>query len=145
MRSLRGEGYVDINDRIRDWKMQKNRNTFRSLDAYKKGKELVILVYTLLKSFPKEEQYAICDQLRRAVISITSNIAEGYGRDSIKEKIHFLDISYGSLMEVLSQMDVACELGYISKDDLCNVEKVSFDCSRLIKGLKAYYENCKVC
>ena len=115
------------------------KGSFRTLDAYRKGKELVMLVYSLLKKFPKEEQYAICDQLRRAVISVTSNIAEGYGRESVKEKVHFLDISYGSLMEVLSQMDVACDLGYITHDDLDCIEKVSFDCSRLIIGLKAYY------
>ena len=71
-------------------------------------------VYRLLKKFPKEEQYAMCDQLRRAAISITSNIAEGSGRNSFKEKVHFLEFSYGSLMEVLSQMDVACDLEYIT-------------------------------
>ena len=85
-------------------------NTFRELDAYKEGKKLIKEVYRLLKKFPKEEQYAMCDQLRRAAISITSNIAEGSGRNSFKEKVHFLEFSYGSLMEVLSQMDVACDL-----------------------------------
>lgn len=70
---------------VRDMK----QNTFRELEAYKEGKKLVKEVYSLLKKFPKEEQYAMCDQLRRAAISITSNIAEGSGRASVKEKIHF--------------------------------------------------------
>lgn len=91
------------------------QNSFRELDAYKEGKKLIKEVYRLLKKFPKEEQYAMCDQLRRAAISITSNIAEGSGRNSFKEKVHFLEFSYGSLMEVLSQMDVACDLEYITR------------------------------
>ena len=63
------------------------RNSFRNLEAYKESKGLVKEVYRLLKKFPKEEQYALCDQLRRAAVSITSNIAEGSGRSSVKEKI----------------------------------------------------------
>ena len=97
-------------------------NTFRELDAYKEGKKLIKEVYRLLKKFPKEEQYAMCDQLRRAAISITSNIAEGSGRNSFKEKVHFLEFSYGSLMEVLSQMDVACDLEYITVEEFNNFE-----------------------
>ena len=88
---------------------------YTQLDVYKESKALVMAVYALLKRFPKEEQYALCDQLRRAVISIPSNIAEGYGRRSSKEQVHFLEIAYGSLCEVCCQMDIACDLGYISK------------------------------
>lgn len=66
------------------------QNSFRNLEAYKAGKILIKEVYRLLKKFPKEEQFAMCSQLRRASISITSNIAEGSGRVSNKEKVHFL-------------------------------------------------------
>ena len=104
--------------------MNMKQNSFRDLDAYKESKTLVCEVYRLLKKFPKEEQYALCDQLRRAAISITSNIAEGSGRVSTKEKIHFLEISYGSLMEVLSQLDIACDLGYITKEDFKQFEMI---------------------
>ena len=76
---------------------------FRSLRAYQESKELVKQVYELLKKFPKEEQYALCDQLRRSVISVPSNIAEGMGRYSTKEQVHFLEIAFGSLMEVSAQ------------------------------------------
>lgn len=117
------------------------QNTFRELEAYKEGKKLVKEVYRLLKNFPKEEQYAICDQLRRAVISITSNIAEGSGRASNKEKVHFLEISYGSLMEVLSQMDVACDLKYITKEDFNNIEVMVENVSRPLSGLKNYFDS----
>ena len=65
------------------------QNTFRELEAYKEGKKLIKEVYRLLNKFPRAEQYAMCDQLRRAVISITSNIAEGSGRASSKEKSIF--------------------------------------------------------
>lgn len=101
---------------------------------------LVKEVYRLLKKFPKEEQYAMCDQLRRAVISITSNIAEGSGRASSKEKVHFLEISYGSLMEVLSQMDVACDLDYITKEDFNNIEVMVENVGRPLSGLRSYFE-----
>ena len=74
-------------------------------------------VYALLKRFPKEEQYALCDQLRRAAISVPSNIAEGSGRTSSKDQVHFLEIAYGSLMEVSCQIDIAHELGYLSSED----------------------------
>lgn len=116
------------------------RNTFRDLEAYKAGKELIIEAYRLMKQFPAEERFAMCDQLRRAAISITSNLAEGSGRVSLKEKIHFLEISYGSLMEVLSQMDVACDLGYLSKEEFEAFENKSNSCANLISGLRNYFE-----
>lgn len=86
---------------------------YRKLIAYQKAKEVVKKTYKLLKKFPPEERYAMCDQLRRASISVTSNIAEGVNRFSVKEKAHFIEIAYGSLMEVSSQFEVAEELGYI--------------------------------
>ena len=99
-------------------------NSFRNLNAYIKAKELVSVVYTLIKKFPKEEQYALCDQLRRAVISIPSNIAEGSGRLTIKDQSHFYSIAYGSLMEVFAQVDVACDLGYITKEEFQHLESL---------------------
>ena len=82
-------------------------NSFRNLNAYIKAKELVAEVYTLLKKFPKEEQYALCDQLRRSVVSVPSNVAEGSGRMTTKDQSHFYTMAYASLMEVLAQLDVA--------------------------------------
>ncbi len=94
-----------------------NKYDFKQLDVYKEAKILVLNVYTYLKQFPREEQFALCDQIRRAVISIPSNIAEGFGRRSTKEQVHFLEIASGSLSEVDCQLDLACDLGYITKDD----------------------------
>lgn len=95
---------------------------YRKLDAYIKAQEIVKMVYVLLKKFPKEEQFAMCSQLRRASVSITSNIAEGVTRYSYKDKVHFLEMSFGSLMEVMSQLELACSLGYITEIDLHNME-----------------------
>lgn len=117
------------------------KNSFRDLDAYREGKRVIIEVYRLLKKFPNEEKYALCDQLRRASISITSNIAEGSGRSSAKDKAHFLEISYGSLMEVVSQMDIACDLGYITPEEFSEFESKCANCARLISGLRQYFKN----
>lgn len=97
-------------------------------------------VYRLLKKFPHEEKFAICDQLRRAAISITSNIAEGSDRSSYKEKIHFLEFSYASLMEVVSQLDVAMDLGYITEEEFNNFEVLSDKECRLLSGLSRYFQ-----
>lgn len=96
--------------------------TFCNLNVYIKSKELVKQIYELLKKSPREEQYALSDQLRRAVISIPSNIAEGSGRNSQKDQAHFYNIAYGSLMEVFSQLDIACDLGYISQEEFNQLE-----------------------
>jgi four helix bundle protein len=109
--------------------------TFRKLKVYQLSKELVIMVYSYLKYFPKEEQYALCDQIRRAVVSVPSNIAEGMSRISKKERLHFLEISYGSLMETLCQIEISTELKFISYDDLQNVETKTAEISRMLSGL----------
>lgn len=87
--------------------MNETSYSYKNLEAYKEAKELVLVVYRLLKKFPKEETYALCDQLRRAVVSVPSNLAEGSGRYSTKEQLHCLEISYGSLLEVECQLDIA--------------------------------------
>ena len=112
------------------------KSNYRTLMAYTEAKELVKIVYALLKKFPKEEQYAICDQLRRAVISIPSNVAEGMGRFSQKEQIHFIEIAFGSLMEVGAQMDVACDLNYITVKDLEVIDQKIDVVASLLSGLR---------
>ena len=87
---------------------------YRRLDVYKDAKHLAINVNEALKSFPKEERYALTNQLQRASTSVMFNIAEGFGRYGSKERIHFLDIANGSLMEVSSQIELAEAYHYIS-------------------------------
>lgn len=112
---------------------------YRKLIAYQKAKEIVKKTYKLLKKFPPEERYAMCDQLRRASVSITSNIAEGVTRYSVKDKSHFIEIAYGSLMEVSSQFDIAEELGYISADDRKNIDLLIEEEARLLSRLQNSY------
>ena len=120
--------------------MEDNVYQFEKLRAWQSSKELTGKVYQLLNKFPKVEQYALCDQIRRAIISVPSNIAEGSGRMSYKEKIHFLEIAYGSLLEVYCQLQVAVDLGYITTEDLQSVKLLFFTTSSLISGLRRSFE-----
>ena len=116
--------------------MQEEYFSFRKLDVYQESKKYVLHIYELLKQFPKEEQYALCDQLRRAAVSIPSNLVEGMGRVSIKEQIHFIEIAFGSLSETICQLDIACELNYISKDQLTQLENLAKQLIRMFSSLK---------
>lgn len=110
--------------------------SFKKLSVYQKSVVFVKNTYMLLRKFPKEEQYALCDQLHRAAVSITSNIAEGSSRFSKKEFAHFLEISYGSLMEVMSQLEVALQLGYITQDDLSKMEASAEEIAKMLNALR---------
>lgn len=94
-------------------------------------------MYQLIKKFPKEENYALCDQLRRAVVSVPSNIAEGSGRTSAKDQAHFFEMAYGSLMEVDCQIEVAQRLGYISEVEWNAKSGMSEELERLLSGLRS--------
>ena len=100
-----------------------NSGYFRDLIVWQKAMELVRAVYALSKSFPADERYALTDQLRRAVVSIPSNIAEGNGRASNADYGHFLSIARGSLYETMTQLQIAVDLGYIPaiSEDLQNL------------------------
>ena len=114
---------------------------YRKLVAYQKAKEVVKRTYKLIKKFPQEERYAMCDQLRRASVSITSNIAEGVNRFSVKDKAHFIEIAYGSLMEVSSQFEIAEDLEYISSEDRMSMDILIEEDARLLSGLLNSYKS----
>ena len=113
---------------------------YRRLIAYQKAKEVVKRSYKLLKRFPTEERYAMSDQLRRSSVSITSNIAEGINRYSVKDKSHFIEIAYGSLMEVSSQFEIAEDLGYITSEDRLSMDQQIEEVARLLSGLQNSYK-----
>ena len=110
-------------------------HSFRKLQVYITARELVKAVYALLETMPPTEKFALSDQLRRAVISVPSNIAEGLGRSTNKDKGHFMQIAYGSLMEVLAQLDVANYIGYISDEQFQQLEKLIVEESKLLSGM----------
>ena len=88
--------------------------TYKELMVWQRAMRLVTLVYAVAKKLPEEERYALSDQLRRAVSSIPSNIAEGNGRSSNRDYAHFLSIARGSLYETMTQLEIAEALGYIT-------------------------------
>ena len=108
---------------------------FKNLIVYQKSKELVKQVYALLKQFPDDERFALCGQMRRAAISVPSNIVEGMARLSSKDQTHFLNIAYGSLMELYAQLDIAHDLGYLSEDDFIKIETHIDEIDKMIVSL----------
>lgn len=113
--------------------------SFEKLDVFKHARALVRSTYTLIEKFPYSERNGLSDQLRRAIVSVPSNIAEGLGRISDKEKIHFIEISYGSLMESLCQIQLARDLEYITEEDLLEKRKQIKATSKLLSGLRYSY------
>lgn len=113
---------------------------YRKLIAYQKAKEVVKVTYKYIKKFPSDERYAMCDQLRRASVSITSNIAEGINRFSVNDKSHFIEMAYGSLMEVSSQFEIAEDLGYIKSEDRISLDLLIEEIARLLSGLQKSYK-----
>ena len=109
--------------------------SYRDLIVWQKAMDLVEDVYKKTKGFPREELYGLTSQLRRAVVSVPSNIAEGQGRNSTKEFLHHLSIAYGSLCEVGTQILIANRLGYLEKRDLERLDGLTSEVGRLINGL----------
>ena len=110
--------------------------SFENLDVYKKARVLVKDVYRLQNTFPKEERFGLCDQLRRAAVSITANLAEGSGRQSLKEKVHFVEIAFGSMTEVFCELQTACDLGYMNESQLDALRPQFNDISKMLSGLR---------
>jgi four helix bundle protein len=108
---------------------------FRELIAWQKALDLVEETYKASKSFPKDELYGLTSQIRRAVVSIPSNIAEGQGRDTTREFRHYLSISYGSLCEVQTQIFIAQRLTYLKEEQVITLLSMANEVARLINGL----------
>lgn len=117
-----------------------NRYSYKNLNVYQDAKALVVVIYKLLEEFPEVERYALCNQIRRAAISITSNIAEGVSRMSNKEKIHFIEIAFASMMEVDSQLDISVELGFIKREQYININEQMDAIGRQLSALRARYQ-----
>lgn len=112
--------------------------THKDLDVWKDSMQMVTTVYALTRKFPKEEMYGLTNQLRRAAISIPSNIAEGSGRKSSKEFIQFLYIALGSAMEVETQIIISTNLGYLKTDEQQKLCDATNNIGKMINGLITY-------
>ena len=91
-----------------------HKYSFEKLEVWNDARKLVVEIYTLTKRMPIDEKFGLCSQIKRASVSVVSNIAEGTSRTSDKEKIRFVEIAYGSLMEVYCQLYIAYDLQYVS-------------------------------
>ena len=109
--------------------------SYRDLIAWQKGIELVAAIYHVTQTFPKEELYGLTSQLRRAAVSIPSNIAEGQGRKSKAEFRHFLHNAAGSLMEVETQLTISAVLGYLRREKEADLLNRTNELGRIINGL----------
>ncbi len=114
--------------------------SFERLNVYQAVRLLIKEVYLAQRQLPKEETYALGDQIRRAAISISSNIAEGSGRSSWREKIHFIEISYGSLMELHSQIQLCTDLGYMDLATQTSLREQIINVAKMLSGLKTSFE-----
>lgn len=109
--------------------------SFTDLNAWKEGHNLVLEIYRITKKFPKEEQFGLTIQLRRAGVSFTSNIAEGFSRNSYKEKLQFYSMALGSLTEIQNQLLVAQDIGYITKEEFNKIAEQTITVNKITNGL----------
>jgi len=109
--------------------------SFTELNAWKEGHKLVLEIYKITKTFPKDEQFGLTNQLRRAVVSFTSNIAKGFSRNSYKEKLQFYLMALGSLTEIQNQLLVARDIGYITKQEFAKIAQQTITINKITNGL----------
>ena len=109
--------------------------TFRNLRVWRRAIALAKAVYEVSNAFPKDERFGLTAQVRRAAVSVASNIAEGYGRKSQLEFCHFLSTARGSAAEVETQLILARELGFIQQQELTEAEQIAGDCYRMLDAL----------
>ena len=111
-------------------------SSHRDLIVWQKSMDLVVEVYRLLRSMPDEERFSLIDQMRRAAISIPSNIAEGFGRESRAEFKHFLSISSGSRLELQTQLLLCERLGYLTREQTGSALRLSEEIGKMLHALK---------
>lgn len=109
--------------------------SFTNLDAWQEGHQLVLMVYEITKKFPKEELFGLTSQIRRCAVSITSNIAEGFSRQSYKEKLQFYSISLGSVTELQNQLLIARDVKLIDQKTFLAIAEQSIKVHKILNGL----------
>lgn len=109
--------------------------TFTDLNVWKEGHKLVVMIYQLTKTFPKSETYSLVDQMRRAAASITANIAEGFGRQTYREKLQYYYMAQGSLIELKNFILIAKDVNYLNKNDFNSLVEQANLTHKLLQGL----------
>jgi len=110
--------------------------SFEKLIVWSDSKELVIMIYNISRQFPEDEKFGLTNQIRRAAISVSSNLAEGTSRITNKDKAHFSTMAFSSLMEVLNQLIIANELNYVSQEDYSKIRKQIEKVSNKLNALR---------
>jgi four helix bundle protein len=110
--------------------------SFTDLNAWREGHKLVMMIYKSTREFPRDELFGLTNQMRRCAVSITSNIAEGFSRQTVKEKVQFYSISHGSLTELQNQLIISRDNGYLSKEEFNKIANQTIIVHKLITGLK---------
>jgi four helix bundle protein len=107
----------------------------KKLDLWNAAMDLAVMVYQVTDSFPKAERYGLTDQVRRAIASVPSNIAEGAGRQTKKEFIHYLHMAQGSLSELDTHLELAKRLGYLAQDNWAVIDRSMERIDKMLSGL----------
>ena len=110
--------------------------SFETLEVWKEARDLTLKIYQISGCFPSEEKFGLVSQMRRAVISISSNLAEGSSRESLKDQARYSQISFGSLMELLSQTILSFDLGYIKQPQLNDIRTCIENLGFKLNGLR---------
>jgi len=120
---------------VQDRKQSGEFKSYRDLIAWQKAMDLSVHVMSLTSQFPREELYGLSQQIRKAAVSVPSNIAEGWGRGSTPDYIRFLRIARGSLCEIETQLLIAVRMNYLKPDMIVPAVALSEECSRVLQGL----------
>ena len=121
--------------------MTEKIRSFTDLQAWKEGHNFVLNIYRITESFPRKEMFGLASQMQRAAVSVTSNIAEGFSRQSNKDKSHFYTMALGSLTELQNELLLARDLAYITNEKFLSVADQSVKIHKLINGLIKYLRN----
>ncbi|MEX2514741.1 MAG: four helix bundle protein [Candidatus Paceibacterota bacterium] len=116
-------------------KKENKITSFTDLTTWQKGHELVVEIYETTEEFPKREVYALTDQIHRSAVSVTSNIAEGFGRFSYADRLHFYRMARGSLTELQNQLLIARDVGYLGTDKFKALASKTTTVEKLLQGL----------
>ncbi len=115
--------------------------SFTDLNAWKESHKLVLMIYKETENFPKSEMFGLTNQIRRAAVSVVSNIAEGFSRLTVKDKCHFYSMSHGSLTELQSQLLIARDLNFLDKKVFDDIARQTVEVAKLLSGLKRIGNN----
>ena len=115
---------------------KKKIKSFTDLEAWQEAHKLVLMIYKYSEKFPRKEIFVLVSQMRRSAISVSSNIAEGFSRSTVKDKCQFYTIALSSLIELQNQLIVARDVGYLLKNDFMIIAKQTISVAKLINGLR---------